>query len=573
MRRLIADLGKTIGDRLPMQFRVLHRQFLLRVIDLEALSIEADIPRFLGQFAGVLIMISFLHAFAVYVAIVQYPWRLEHYLISTMMLVAGLVTVVGWDAIFPDRRDIMVLAPLPIRPTVILIAKVCASATLLGIAILAVNTAPALVASLLLGGLHATAFGFFQVLAAYAIAMVAATLFLYCTVLTVQGIAALLLPRKAFLVFSSILQLGAFALFVSVYFLEPALGTVPELLAPSSRAILAVSPQFWFTCVFNQINGTLPPELSWLATRAWIALSAVLLGAGVSLLLSYLRTMKKTIEAPDLVPGASGLHFTPRRGGLRTAIALFSLRSILRSRQHRVALAFFLAIVFAIGLTCLRRELFTPGHEPVPSDFLISTLMMLSLTVFGVRAVFALPISLKANWLLQLTQLRPTAKYIAATRTTLFAFAVLPILIVTALLALNYRPWQHIGAHILMLALYGLLFVELALIRFDKVPFTCSWMPGKANVQVIFWGAVFIWIIFGALAGMYEHSALDHPSQFVIMAAVLLAFTAATALYNRARARTATLDFKDQAPELITTLGLLVVPEPRADEIGKAKMG
>ena len=52
MRKLIS--------RLPLSFRVLYRQFLLRVIDLEALSIEADIPRFLGQFAGVLIMISLL---------------------------------------------------------------------------------------------------------------------------------------------------------------------------------------------------------------------------------------------------------------------------------------------------------------------------------------------------------------------------------------------------------------------------------------------------------------------------------------------------------------------------------
>jgi hypothetical protein len=54
MRKLIS--------RLQLSFRVLYGQFLLRVIDLEALSIEADIPRFLGQFAGVLIMISLLQA-------------------------------------------------------------------------------------------------------------------------------------------------------------------------------------------------------------------------------------------------------------------------------------------------------------------------------------------------------------------------------------------------------------------------------------------------------------------------------------------------------------------------------
>ena len=51
-----------LGARVPLEFRVLYRQFLLRVVDLDALSIEADVPRFLGQFAGVLIMISCMRA-------------------------------------------------------------------------------------------------------------------------------------------------------------------------------------------------------------------------------------------------------------------------------------------------------------------------------------------------------------------------------------------------------------------------------------------------------------------------------------------------------------------------------
>jgi hypothetical protein len=440
MRKLIAALLERIGARVPQRFRVLHRQFLLRVIDLEALSIEADIPRFLGQFCGVLMMFSFLHAFAVYVAIVAYPWRLEHYLISTMMLVAGLITVVGWDSTFPDRRDILVLAPLPIPPRMILGAKVCASASLLGIALLALNTMPGLVAPLMLGQLHASALGFFQVLAAYWITMIAAILFLYCAVLTVQGLGALLLPRKAFLLISAALQLGAFALFVSVYFLEPALGTVPELLAPQNIPTLKALPEFWFLAMFNQINGTLPRELTWLAARAWMALGIVVAGAALSLLMCYLRTMKSTVEAPDLVPGAGGLHWNPRHGGLRTAVATFSFRSLVRSRQHRVALAFFLAIVFAIGLTCLRREVSASAPEPVPSDYVISTLMMTSLAVLGLRSVFALPISLKANWVLRVTQLRPTASYIAATRSTLLLLSVVPMLAISALLGLNYRP-------------------------------------------------------------------------------------------------------------------------------------
>jgi hypothetical protein len=58
---------------LPLDFRILCRQFLLRVIDLEALSIQADVTGFLGQFAGVLIMLSLVHAVVTYVGFTSFP--------------------------------------------------------------------------------------------------------------------------------------------------------------------------------------------------------------------------------------------------------------------------------------------------------------------------------------------------------------------------------------------------------------------------------------------------------------------------------------------------------------------
>jgi hypothetical protein len=566
MRKLFLMMVARIGPHVPLQFRVLHRLFLLRVIDLEALSIDADIPRFLGQFAGVLLMFSFIHTFAVYVAMVEFQHGIERYLISTMMLVAGLMTVVSWDAIFPDKRDAMVLGPLPVRPHMILGAKVCASASLLGIALLALNTCPGFMAALMLGQLHASIFGFFQVLAAYWISMTAATLFLFCAVLTVQGVTALVLPRRLFLRASAALQLGCFGLFITVYFLEPSLSTTALMAAPENHALMAASPQYWFVAMFSQVNGTLPRELFWLADRGWIGLALVVFGAAASLLLCYLRTMRRTVEAPDLVPGAGGLHWAPRFGGLRTAIATFSMRSLARSRHHRVVFAFFMAIVAAIGVTCLRREISAPAPEPINQDFLISTLMMMSLSVLGLRAVFALPISLNANWMLRTTQLRPTRQYIAATRSTLLAGAVIPVLCVTGALALNYRTAQQVVGHLIMLALFGILFVELAMIKFDKVPFTCSYLPGKANVQVIFWGAVFVWIILGALAGTFEMDALHDGVKFAEMAAALAVMIASAGTYNRIHARTAVLYFEEVEPEFVTKLGLMHIAS-RAPEI------
>jgi hypothetical protein len=559
MRKLIALLLDRLGARLPLQFRVLHQQFLLRVVDLEALSIEADIPRFLGQFAGVLIMFSFIHCVAVYWYIVAYPYRLEHYLISTTMLVAGLITVVCWDSAFPDRRDIMVLAPLPIRPGMVLGAKIAASTSLLGIALLALNTAPGLLGPLLLAQLHPSIFGIFQVLAAYWIAMVAAILFLYCSVLTIQGLTALVLPRRFFLRLSAALQLIAFGVFISVYFLEPALGTLPELLDPQSHRILAISPQFWFLALLNQLNGSLPSELAWLAHRAWLALAIAITGASTSLLLSYLRTMKATLEAPDLVPGASGLHWRIG-GGLRLAIAAFSFRSLSRSRQHRVVYAFFMAIVAAIAVTCLRREIYSPAPEPLPTSFLIASFIMMSLAVMGLRAVFSLPISLNANWVLRITQLRPTGKYIEATRATLLVFSVFPMVITAILLSLNYRPRLHVAQHLVILAIFGCLLVEIALINFDKVPFTCSYLPGKSNIQTVFWGAVFVWIMLTLLAGAFELDAIGNARTYSEVIGIMLTTLVGLGTFNRLRARRAVLYFDDLPPEIMTRLGLMYIP-------------
>ena len=124
-------------EKLPLEFRVLYKQFLLRVVDLEALSVHADVPRFLGQFAGVLILINVFRTIGFLFFEVGKPgmslaaltilvWQRVHGLVSMMMLVTGLIAVVSWDAIFPDRRDVMVLGPLPVRPGTILAAKVAA---------------------------------------------------------------------------------------------------------------------------------------------------------------------------------------------------------------------------------------------------------------------------------------------------------------------------------------------------------------------------------------------------------------------------------------------------------------
>lgn len=551
--------------RLPLGFRVLYKQFLLRVIDLESLSIEADIPRFLGQFAGILIMFSLLRA----VGMLFFPpppaaeLSIQQSQFSLMMLIAGLITVISWDSIFPDRRDVMILAPLPVRPQIILLAKLAASAGLIGLAIVCVNCA----SSLAFAGAFAGLAGFPRYLLAWWFTMAACSAFLYCAVFAVQGLTALLLPRRAFLRLSAILQLVAFALFLGAYFLAPTFLSFPDFTAAANHTLVARMPSFWFVALFNQLAGHLPSQLTWLATRAWIALGIVVAGAGFSLLLSYTHTMKRIVEEPDLVPCAAGFHWIPRfNRSLPGAIAFFSLRSITRSRQHRLALAFSWSVIFALALAWIRSELKTPP-EPVNLDFLMSTFLMMCCAVLGLRGVFSLPISLHANWMLRVTQLRPTTKYLAATRLCLLLFGVTPIWIIAAAFSFHFTPWQPAARHLAFLALAGWVLVELGLVRFYKVPFTCSYLPGKTNVQVIFWGFVFVLFILGFTLETCELGALTNLPRFFSLMAFAAAAAAGLFAYNRGKASSAVLYFEELPPEIITRLGLVYVPPAQPSSI------
>ena len=547
---------------LPLQFRVLYRQFLLRVIDLEALSIEADIPRFIGQFAGVLIFISLVSALKA-LSLGDAPpevlrgicWTAEQQHISGIMLVVGLFTVVSWDATFPDKRDAMVLSPLPITPHIILLAKLAASATIIGVAILSLNCAAGLAWPILIA--KACAGNPLRALAAYWFTMTAACAFLYGAVLTVQGMTALLLPRGLFLRLSALLQLVVFGLFLGVYFLQPTIDNQALMTTASNHYLLVCLPSFWFFALFNQLNGSLPSSLGWLATEAWIGLALAVSGAGASLLLCYLRTMRKTIEEPDLVPAARGLHWTPRIGSaLQTAVLFFTIRTLVRSKQHRVIFAFFIAGVFGAALSSVK-DAWWAGHRlPLSIDFLALSYLMMVLAIVGLRSVFALPITLHANWILRSTQLRSTRQYVSATRQTLLLLATLPAWLLVTALSASFYPWREVVAHLAVVALWGLILTEVSLLGFYKLPFTCSVLPGKINIQFFFWGFFIFAVIFAYMAADFEIHALQHPPRFGFLLVLLAAIVVCLWIFNRHRARSAVLYFEELPPETITTLGI-----------------
>ncbi len=376
---------KRAGQR-RSPFYVLYREFLFRMVDFDLLPARGDISKLLGQFAGLLIFLSLMFSLGALSfgdsglprpALLIAAWGMERSLIATTMLVVGLFAVLSWDSTFPNRRDVLVLSPLPVRVRTLFLSKVAASGAALGLTVAALNVFTSVAWPLVLappgkGGFldQILSIAPYRSFAAYWITMLAAGLFIYCCVLGTQGLMAQLLPRRLFLRVSSFLQMAAFCLFLCVYFLQPFLATPKALSAPENQGLLQWLPSYWFLGVFQQLNGSMHPALVPWAHRAWTFLALAILGAGAAFLLSYLRTLRQIAEEPDIVPGSRRGSWLPGFGNsLHTAVVQFSLRTLFRSRRHRVVLAFYLGLGFAIVILFLKspvaRATLGPGRGTI----------------------------------------------------------------------------------------------------------------------------------------------------------------------------------------------------------------
>src|SRR5689334_16568576 len=91
------------------QFRILYRDALVRLVDIEILSSRAEVRDLVARVGGLLAALSFVLAFLIVprYAISTLPlsrlvvaaWNDEEFLISTTITVAGLFSVLAWNAV------------------------------------------------------------------------------------------------------------------------------------------------------------------------------------------------------------------------------------------------------------------------------------------------------------------------------------------------------------------------------------------------------------------------------------------------------------------------------------------
>jgi CubicO group peptidase (beta-lactamase class C family) len=369
-----------------------------------------------------------------------------------------------------------------------------------------------------------------RLLVAYWLTMIAAALFVFGVAASVQGLAAAALPRRHFVRANSWLQLATFCLVIGVYFLQPMV-IRPDVILAAQDGTGVSSPSLWFLGLFQALSGS--EALTPLYHDAWLGLGLAVLGMAIAYALSYVRTLKQIAEQPDTAASVTRIGWLPACGtSIQTALVQFSIRTVFRSAQHRVILAFYWGVAFALVIVFVK----SPAGEQLSEasavsawpetslPLLISSVIMTLFAVLAGRLAFAMPRDLPANWIFRVIPARDSAQYTSARRRALIVLSTAPVVTAWAAALFSLWPWRPALGHVAALALLSIIAVEIALIGAVKIPCTCSYLPGKSRVHLAVLVIAVILLPAIIKAGRLEREALQDPLLFAAMLGILVVF-------------------------------------------------
>lgn len=480
-------------------FTLLRRAFLRRFLDNELLSFGADAgPQAviwlvaLGVAPGILLPFGWIAQYTW--AFFQPPevlqamrWGHAVQLFQLSMVSTGLATALVWDALLLDRRDALVLSPLPISWRTVGVAKIAALLTAWAGFALVVNVPPAWIfASVSMrNGLWNFA-GFF---ATHLAAALTASAFVFGTLVALQALLLNTLSATAFRRMVTAVQALAFCGALTFILIRPSAtpGLWPAQLAQGST--LLWFPPIWFLGMAETWRGTQLVGFVHAGRLALAALDLSLAIAGVGFAAGFQRHVRRSVESPEMaVRGAAGrLTRLARRLAhalitqpIERATFDFILRSLARSARHRLLIGGAAGIGVATtlpGLVALVAALIdggASGAPPLTIAVLVVPLAQSFLLLVALRISFRLPTDVGAAWVVRLTERGDAAIYLAGARKAMFVVGILPVvLLVTPLVAWIWGPIVALQ-QALFCTLLGLVLMNVLLGRFRSLPFTVT---------------------------------------------------------------------------------------------------
>jgi hypothetical protein len=282
--------------------------------------------------------------------------------------------------------------------------------------------------------------------------------------------------------------------------------------AESHQLWLWLFPPVWFTGLYDLFFPDAPGLFAQLGVYSLRMLAAAIALFATTWTVGFRRHYRRTLESEETrarTPSAKRTNPLARSPEER-AIYSFSGKTLARSRKHQVFLVTYLsvgislALNFAAAVRAGKLVLSEDGARAFP--FLVAFFV-----ISGFRAVFQFPAELPSNWLYRITEMRwaETARSAARKRVLVSGLVPVLILLLPAKIAV-WRGWS-VPLHTALQFAAGALLIELLFWTFDKVPFTCSYFPGKTNLSILFVLYLYGFSYYSFQMGDLEAALERHP--------------------------------------------------------------
>jgi hypothetical protein len=135
--------------------------------------------------------------------------------------------------------------------------------------------------------------------------------------------------------------------------------------------------------------------------------------------------------------------------------------------------------------------------------------------------------------------------------------SVVPVWLASAVLCFSVWPWRPAAVHVAAIGLFGIILADVSMESFRKIPFTCSYLPGKSQVHVVILGALCL-LYFSLFAVKYEREVLANPGGRAVLLLVLSVVAVGARWRSRwlAKSEAAWARFEDSPADEILVLGL-----------------
>ncbi|MBZ5595924.1 MAG: hypothetical protein LAP39_27090 [Acidobacteriia bacterium] len=557
------------------QFVRLTRNFFTRFFENDLLSPQADFHATLSQALGLLatpglFVPLLLLPLLMMDAEAARSWNIKLIFVFFSMLVMGVLSILEWDALMLDHRDQTILMPLPVRPRTIFAAKFAALAVFLVIFSVDVNAGSILLLPPLetqgnMGGLANLA----RFTVAHAAGTIGASGFTFLLIVSVQGILINTFPPKWFRRISTGIQVISVLGMLAVLFFFPAILEEMPRWKSEGAAMARFFPPMWFVGVSEVLEGTADPAFRSLARIGLCGLGLASASSVAAYAVAYGRYTRASLEGAVDASGATSrgrgmalgaLIRGLLRNPLERAVCRFSLQTMLRSPKHRLLLAAYtgtgLALVLeeSVALALQSGQAWKPAQEVVMLSLpLVISFFLLS----GMRFIFNIPSELSANWIFQVTERREQTDYLAGARASMMLLVVAPVAAVVVIVYGFLFDLETALIHAAYCSLLSLLLVEALVWRLEKLPFTCSYVPGRIPVVMLLTAYWVAFLFYTHVMAFLEHEMLrSRPATVICISVLLSAWCGLRAYRRRAHVKNAAFVFHEEPEPVVCTLNL-----------------